>query len=146
MIKTKKISLAIPAEAAAMPEKPKIAAINATTRKVKAHPSMFASFAPVNPGHSPNSSGLVLFPPAAKGRAVAIQDRNLSVNYRVIAPKERRDSMSKNTIIGVVVAVVVGFIAIVAIQESNKSPFEKAGEQLDDAADEFSDAVDDATN
>lgn len=52
--------------------------------------------------------------------------------------------MSRNALLGLLVAAVIGVAAFVAIQDSQKGPFEKAGEQLDEAADDLSDAVENA--
>ncbi len=48
---------------------------------------------------------------------------------------------SKNTIIGllVIAALVIG--AIIFIDEANDGPFENAAEELDDAAEDFADEI-----
>ena len=50
--------------------------------------------------------------------------------------------MSRNTLFGILGAVVIGVIIFAIVEEQNEGPFEKAAESIEDAADDIEDAVD----
>jgi len=54
--------------------------------------------------------------------------------------------MSRNVLFGIIGALVLALIAFAVFGESNKGPFEEAGETLDDAADDIGDSLEDAAD
>lgn len=50
--------------------------------------------------------------------------------------------MSRNTLFGILGAVVIGVLIYAIVDEQNESPFEEAAESVEDAADEIADELD----
>ena len=54
--------------------------------------------------------------------------------------------MSRNTLLGIIGAVVIGVIIFAVIDESNDGPLEDAAESVEDAADDIADDIEDAAD
>ncbi len=54
--------------------------------------------------------------------------------------------MSRNTLFGIIGAIVIGVIIYAIVDEQNEGPFEDAAESVEDAADDLGDDIEDATD